>query len=316
MIWSIALVVLGALMLATGGNFLTTSSVSLALRLNIPSLVIGLTVVSFATSAPELFISVQSALDGNTDITLGNIVGSNIANISLIAGFVALLFTIPIDYSHYRQDYWWMMSVTGFFFLAILAFDTIPRWFGFALIFILLLYGFRLLNSAYRLRKNSPMQISEGDANMPYWKIFAYLIISIVVLKFGADFFLQGSSAIAIELGVSQRIIGLTLVAVGTSLPELAASLMAAIKKEADVCMGNLLGSNIYNLLAVGGITIFIKPIEIKSHQILIYDYPFLILISLLLFPILQYGNHKMINRWEGGILFSLYLGYLAFILL
>ena len=314
MIWSISLVIIGALMLATGGNFLTTSSVSLALKLKIPSLVIGLTIVSFATSAPELFVSVQSALDGNTDITLGNIIGSNIANISLIVGIVAVFFYMPLDFSNYRQDFWWMMSITTFFYMMLLAFEGISRFTGILLILILIVYGYSLIKSQYRKRHDHPEKVSEGNIHMPYWKIFTLLIGSAVVLKFGADFFLMGASDIAIELGLSQRIIALTLVAVGTSLPELAASIVAAYKKESDISMGNILGSNIYNILAVGGITAIIKPIELKSNQTLTVDLPVLFVVSLALFAVMQYGNHKRISRPEGFILLSLYVGYIAYI--
>ena len=241
-------IVLGLALLVLGGNWLLKSAVGLSLKLNISKLVIGLTVVSFATSAPELIISVKSALDGFSDIALGNVVGSNIANIGLVLGAVLLINAVNVERNFYVTD-WPMKILASFLLFGFLVFNKdISR--GEGIIFLLLLVIFVV----YIIKKNKQITIelpSETEEVLSNFLIVLFMFFGGFALWAGSELLVKGAVNLAESFGVSERIIAVTVVSVGTCIPELASSIIAAIKKEADISIGNIIGSNIFNILCV-----------------------------------------------------------------
>ena len=271
----------GLVLLVFGGDALVKGAVALALRLGIPALIVGLTVVAFGTSAPELIVSVQAALNGQAGIAIGNVVGSNLANILLILGLPALIATIHSSQIDTRRSYLVMLA-TAVLFVILSQFGPITWWHGLILLAGLALSiwdNIRLARAHREAQDDLP-----ADDHMPVWKIAAFIIGGLIGLGFGATFLVEGATSIARALGVSETVIGLTLVAIGTSLPELVTSVVAAFRGQADVAMGNVNGSNTFNILAILGITAVIAPMEVPA-QILSYDNWVMLGVSLLLIP-------------------------------
>lgn len=271
----------GLVLLVFGGDALVKGAVALALRLGIPALIVGLTVVAFGTSAPELIVSVQAALNGQAGIAIGNVVGSNLANILLILGLPALIATIHSSQIDTRRSYLVMLA-TAVLFVILSQFGPITWWHGLILLAGLALSiwdNIRLARAHREAQDDLP-----ADDHMPVWKIAAFIIGGLVGLGFGATFLVEGATSIARALGVSETVIGLTLVAIGTSLPELVTSVVAAFRGQADVAMGNVIGSNTFNILAILGITAVIAPMEVPA-QILAFDNWVMLGVSLLLIP-------------------------------
>lgn len=272
----------GLLLLVFGGDALVKGAVALALRLGIPALIVGLTVVAFGTSAPELLVSVNAALNGQAGIALGNVVGSNIVNILVILGLPALIATIHSSQIDTRRSYLVMLA-TAVLFVVLSQFGPITWWHGLILLAGLALSIWDNIRQARAHRDALPDDLPEVD-HMPVWKIAAFIIGGLIGLGFGASFLVEGATNIARGLGVSETVIGLTLVAIGTSLPELVTSVMAAFRGQADVAMGNVIGSNTFNILAILGITAVIAPMEVPA-QILTFDNWVMLGVSLLLIP-------------------------------
>ncbi|PKP14640.1 MAG: hypothetical protein CVU07_13845, partial [Bacteroidetes bacterium HGW-Bacteroidetes-23] len=233
-------IILGLVLLVFGGDWLLKAAVGMSLRLNISKIVIGMTVVSFATSAPELIVSVKSAMAGFPDIALGNVVGSNIANIGLILGIVMIISEMKIDESFFKTD-WPAMIIASLLLFGILLYDgEISRLEGIILFILLILFIIYLLKA----QKNKPVEIDLPEANqMKMYLIFIFLVLGGVALYGGSELLIKGAVNVAKTFGVSDRVIAVTVVAIGTSIPELAASLIAAIKKESSISIGNVLGS-------------------------------------------------------------------------
>lgn len=297
-------------LLLLGGELLVRGSVGIALKLQVPKVIIGLTLVAFATSAPELIVSIIAALRGKSDIALGNVVGSNIANIGLILGSTALVFKMSALRLTYRND-WIFLIVANILLGAFLLLGGINRLAGFVFVVILVGYNVQKIASA---RKQRNLQIGEEfdvDA-MPIWKGLLLLIMGALGLKFGAQLFVGGISSLALNFGLSERFVSVTLVAFGTSVPELAASFMAAKKGESDIAIGNIIGSNIFNILSVLGITAIIKPIVVQNQALVYYDFPISFLLTVLIIPLMGLFKVDRLDRLEGALLLGLYVFFIV----
>lgn len=308
--------ILGLSLLAFGGEFLVKGSVSLALRLKISTLVVGMTVLSFATSAPELLVSLDAALSGYPDISLGNVIGSNIANIGLVLGFTALIFPLNVTKETYKTNYPMLLGVSLVFVLLIYQFHAIQFWMGALFVLSLLIFVFLILRTS---RKKGVQAAQKDDfleevKSYPAWKSITYLVLGGLALYYGADFLINGAIAIAREWGVTERVISITVVAIGTSVPELAASVVAAIRKEESLAIGNLLGSNIFNVLAVLGITSLVTDLPVEDAKIYTKDIWMMLGFILLLYPIMRVYSKSTINRLEGSVMLLAYIAYIYFL--
>lgn len=268
------LVIAGLGILLVAGDFLVKGAVSLSLRLGIPALIVSFTIVGFGTSAPELLIAVQSALEGAPGIALGNVVGSNIANVLLVLGIPALLFTLDTGQCDTKRTYIQMIAASVAF-IALCFLGPLHIWHGvilLALLAAMLGDAFRSARKARRCGVSSDVsseelaELEDADPNMPIWKVASYMIAGIIGLPFGADILIEGALGIAHERGISEEVVGLTLVAVGTSLPELATTVVAALRRQAEVALGNVIGSNMFNLLAIMGVASFFGPLEVAQR--------------------------------------------------
>lgn len=310
------LLFVGIALLAYGGELLVKGSVSLALRLHISTLVVGMTVVSFATSAPELLVSLEAALSDHPDISLGNVIGSNIANIGLVLGLTAVISPLAIPKEIYRTNYPMLLIVSVLFMALLYFFKAITFWMGILFVISLFVFGFLIIQKS---RKNNP-QAAQDDpllqevVSFPLWKSLSLLLAGAIALYFGADLLVESSVSIAREWGVTERVISLSLVAIGTSIPELAASIIAAIRKEETLAIGNLIGSNIFNVLAVLGITSLVVDIPVMDLKILSKDIWIMLAFALLLLPIMRFLGKNKINRVEGVLLFLAYTLYIYFL--
>jgi cation:H+ antiporter len=310
--------ILGLATLIVGGEFLVKGAVGIAKKLHISTLVIGMTVISFGTSAPELIVSIQAALSGNPEIAIGNVVGSNIANIALVLGITVMIFPIVVDRSSKILDWPMMMFASILFFVFALFFGkdyTITRWEGGILFLILVGFIYYLVSNS---RKKTKQAIAESNEEIEavsdnIWKSLLFLFIGLVGLYFGADWLLKSAVKIALDLGMSKSVVGLTIVAFGTSVPELVTSAVAAFRKETDISIGNLIGSNIFNIMAVIGITAMVKPINVDK-AVISYDMLWMLGISAMLLPLMLVG--KKLDRYKGFMLFSTYIIYIILVVM
>ena len=301
------LIASGLLLLILGGNWLLKSAVALSLKLEIPKIVIGMTVVSFATSAPELIVSIRAALSGASDLALGNVVGSNIANISLVLGITLLLGSMEVQKSFYKTDWPVMMLASMFLFFFLINDKIITQFEG--VIFVILLIVFLIF--LLRFQKTAIVEeIPNDDETLPLNKILFYLAIGGIGLWGGSELLITGATSLAKYFGVSDRVIGITVVSIGTSIPELAASIIAIIKKEKAISLGNLVGSNIFNILAVIGITAIITPIEIVDQKFLSNDIYWMLGTALLILPLVFFPKGLRLNWIDGIILLLVYSGF------
>lgn len=297
----------GFLLLLLSGDFLVRGSVSLAGHFKVSKLVIGVVVVSFGTSAPELVVSLDAALKGHPDIAIGNVIGSNIANIALVLGLTAIILPIKVKKKAIHFDWAVMMGISILLFVFSLNFEL---QFYEGIIFIAVLGAF-IFRSIYKSRKENLKSLDESIK--PKHNLFvSFLLVALasVGLIYGADFLVKGASSIATKMGVDERIISVTVIALGTSLPELATSIAAAIRKELDIFIGNIIGSNIFNILAILGFTSIIKSIDINP-MVLKFDIYWMLGISLLLFIFILPLRKAMVTRWKGLVFVGIYLTYI-----
>lgn len=297
----------GLLGLFLGGEGLIRGSASLSIRIGISPLVVGLTVVAFGTSSPELLVSLKAAFMGNSTIALGNVIGSNIANIALILGISSIIRPIQVHANVIRREIPIMIALT--ILLIIFSLDG-NLGFGEGLVFLILLIVYTVTNIILSLKENKEIEneFEEGlksKLNIPLSILF--IVAGLVLLFVGADLFLKGAVALAKIFNVSDAVIGLTVVAVGTSLPELFTSIVATIKKESDIAVGNVVGSNIFNILSILGISALIVPIN--SAQMSYLDFGVMLVAALILLP-LSYTGFR-ISRLEGAFLLIGYVAYL-----
>ncbi len=305
MLENIGLIIIGFLLLVKGGDFLVDGAVAIAKRAKLSSMVIGLTVVGFGTSAPELLVSIQAALAGSSGIAIGNVVGSNIANIALILGVTALIKACHTDRQTLRIDIPFMLLFCVMFVMVAMT-GTISRIAGIIGVLMLIVFvSWQIWNS----RKQNKDEEHEDTPDMPLWRACVYVVGAIVALTYGADWLIQGACELAKMLGVSERIIGLTLIAAGTSLPELFASIMSARKGETDMAIGNVIGSITFNILSVIGFSAAICPIQ-GSDEGFLFDYILMIALGILLWIFLF--TKRTLERWEGAVLLLVYVAYLV----
>ena len=306
MLGTYLLALLGFILLIGSGRFLVKASVSLAAYFGISTLVIGVTVVAFGTSAPELLVSIQAAVKGHPEIAIGNVIGSNISNISLVLAITAIILPIPVKKVSFKFDWPVMMAVSVLFY--ILSLDLLlGRWEGVAFNSILIAFiVFSIRNS--RQAKQSSVAKEKPSVNI--YSTIAIIIASSLGLVLGANLLVDSAVFIAGKLGVSERAISISMIAIGTSLPELATSIIAAIQKETDISVGNIIGSNIFNILSVLGITAIIKPIELTPLMVNV-DMLWMLAISLLLFVLILPLKKPGLSRFNGFLLLSVYVFYI-----
>lgn len=306
------LLFVGFLILILGGNWLLKAAVAISLRLGIPKIVIGMTVVSLATSAPELIVSLNSALNGHADIALGNIIGSNIANLGLVLGIVTLISTITVQKNFYIID-WPIMMFSSIMLYLFLAYDgVLERYEGVILFSLLIIFIIYL----FRSRKTAVVdKMTEDDVELSIYSTIFFFIIGAIGLWGGSELLINGAINLAREFDVSERIIGVTIISIGTSVPELAASLIAVIKKEKAISIGNLLGSNMFNILAVLGLTSMITPIHVEDQGLLTFDILWMLYFAILILPLVFIPSRMKLGWKEGLILLGSYLTFIIILL-
>jgi cation:H+ antiporter len=304
----IVYILIGLVALIFGGDWLLKAAVALSLRLKIPKIVIGMTVVSFATSAPELIVSIKAALDGFPDLSLANVIGSNIANLGLVLGITLLFGSIEVTKSFYKTD-WPVMMLASILFYVLLSIDGILSfWEGFSMFVLLLIFLWYLL----RFQETAVVdERPEDDVPLSLQKTLLFMVLGGLGLWVGSELLISGAVGLATFFGVSERIIGITIVSVGTSVPELAASVIAVIKKEKAISLGNLIGSNIFNIFAVLGITAMITPIKLIDQALLNSDILWMLGFAFLILP-LVFIPSKMRLEWRDGMV--LLICYLLFL--
>jgi len=301
------LLIVGLLMLLLSGDFLVKGSVSLAGHFKVSKLVIGVVVVSFGTSAPELVVSLDAAIKGHPDIAIGNVIGSNIANIALILGFTAIILPIRVKKKAIHFDWVVMMFVSLLFYVFCLN-NILQLFEGLIFIGILAAYIFYSIHKSRRYNKENPDETVAPKYNLLI--SFVLIIIAAFGLIYGAEFLIRGATSIATKMGVDERIISVSVVALGTSLPELATSIVAAIRKELDIFIGNIIGSNIFNILAILGLSSVVKAIDINP-MVLSFDIFWMLAISLLLFIFILPIKKGIITRWKGIVFIFIYVLYI-----
>lgn len=306
MVWLQAL--LGLIVLLVAGDLLVRGAVNFSLKIKIPAFIVSLTVVALGTSAPELLVAIRAILDNSPGIALGNVVGSNIANVFLVLGIPALIAGINTRECNTRKNYVFMMIATVIFLsLAFIGNFSLPQ----GILFLILLALFLLITARDTLKmqdKISNLEVENADPNLVFWKIILFLSLGFIGLPIGADILVKNASLIANSYGLSDEVIGLTLVALGTSLPELATTLMAALRKQADVALGNVIGSNIFNLFAIVGITTMFGDIPI-APSFFNFDFWIMFGAGIVLFPFVYMRVN--INRLWGTFLTLTYAAYL-----
>ena len=307
---NIFLIFLGFLLLVVGGEFIVRSSVALSLKFNISKFVIGMTVVSFATSLPELIVSVNAALNNSPSIAINNVIGSNIANIGLVLGLISILGKITVDNYFYKRDWPWMFFFSLLMWFFISQDSVLQKYEGLILFLILIFFTLTIIKkSNYLDFKGS---IDDELLKTSNFKIFIWLIISSITLYFGSEFLVNGAVNLAKQISISEAVISVTIVAIGTSVPELAASLVAIAKKEEGISVGNLIGSNIYNIGSVLGITAMIKEIPI-AEEIIQRDIIWMLIFALIVIVLAIIPRKNYLTSFKGLIMFSMYL-YFIFI--
>lgn len=329
-------IIVGFILLIGGAEILVRGASSLALRIGLSPLVIGLTVVAVGTSSPELAVSVKASLGGTGGIALGNIVGSNICNVGLILGAAALIFPLSVELQTIRREIPILLAASVLFLIFIID-GSLDRYEGIISIVVLSGYLLFLIRDG---RKNSNKNGRELDGEedptleeksaaiptpaledklaaiptpaLPLWLCIAFIVAGLVALIFGSRFAVIGAVEIAARIGFSEAVIGLTVVALGTSLPELVTSCVAAAKREADIAVGNVIGSNLFNLLLIGGLASTLKPVD--SSQLDLIDFGVMMVFTILLLPFLRTGFR--LSRWEGGVFLAGYVVYMGYLVL
>ena len=301
----------GLVLLALGGEFVVRGAVGVARKFGVSELLIGLTLVGFGTSSPELAASISAALAGSPGIAVGNVVGSNISNVLLIFALVAIARPISVDVKALQRDGWVMLLATLGFIAVAVVFDEISRLTGAA--FLAALLGYVVFAYMMDRRDSAAARMDAAESHLhdpapsPLWLSITFAVVGLAMLVFGADLLVGGAQTIARRFGLSETIIGLTIVALGTSLPELVTSLTAALKGRSDVAFGGVIGSNIYNILGILGVTALVRPIAVPA-DLLARDWAALYVTTLLI--MLHANTGGRVNRFEGAFLLLHYVGY------
>tara|TARA_Y100001980_G_C14472006_1_gene251997 strand:- start:15 stop:956 length:942 start_codon:yes stop_codon:yes gene_type:complete len=299
-------ILFGIILLSHGGDILTKSSVDISLKFSVPKIIIGMTVVSFATSAPELIVSLNATLNGFSNFAIGNVIGSNIANIGLVLGIITIIYPITLQQRFYTSDFPILMLSTFLFYLLLITGSKISRVEGIILLVLISL----IITYLFLYQKKSISEFSDvGDiSKISIPKSIIYILFSGLLLWLGSETLIKSAISIANRYEISERVISVTMVAIGTSIPELAASVVASVKKQNDLSIGNLIGSNIFNLLVVIGITSTVLPIEQIDSKIIFNDMLWVILFSAIILPLAYLKRKNILTRKKGIILLTLYL--------
>jgi len=303
---SIAFLILGFVSLIIGGDFLVKSSVALSFKLSISKIVIGMTVVSFATSAPELLVSLNAALSGSPAIAINNVVGSNIANIGLVLGVTSIIGSIAVDQSFYKVNWPVMMLFSGALYYFLWNDNQLVASEGIVLFIALIIFTIYLIRSQKKATINLEA-VDDALSVVSNFKIGIWFLIGAVSLYFGSEWLVRGATEIAIKLGVTEAVIGVTMIAIGTSVPELAASVIATVKKEKAISLGNLIGSNIFNIGSVLGVTSIIKTIPVTEPFILSRDIFWMLLFAVSILVLAMLPKRNEINKIKGFVIVVLY---------
>ncbi|PWK18303.1 calcium/sodium antiporter [Xanthomarina spongicola] len=310
---SLIWVVLGLILLVVGGEFLVRASVSLSFKFNISKLVIGMTVVSFATSAPELLVSLQAALDGSPDIALGNVIGSNIANIGLVLGLTAIITPLTISEDFYKLNWPMMMLLSIALYFLLKSGNILDFKEGLLLFLSLIVFLYVLIKRSKNKNVESIEEVDDSLQKTSNFKLILWLLIGGFSLYFGSEWLVQGAKEMATSFGVSERVISVTMVAIGTSVPELAASVIAALKQEKAISLGNLIGSNIFNIASVLGLTAMVHPIKLDNPQILSNDIFWMLGFAFILIPFMLLPKKFEIGRLKGFVILTAYSMFIIF---
>ncbi|MDG1929969.1 MAG: calcium/sodium antiporter [Flavobacteriaceae bacterium] len=304
-----ALLLVGGLsLLLLGGDWLLKAAVATATRWQVPKVVVGMTLVSFATSLPELITSIRAALAGYPDLSLGNVVGSNIANLGFVLGTILLFGRIKVQKSFYLFD--WPVVFAVSLLLFFLLYDGIISTSDGVLLLCVLVAAM-----IYLIKFQPPVVLQEAPQDVtikPWWWIIFFMALGSLGLAFGSQWLVEGAVGLARAYDVSERIIGVTLVSVGTSLPELAASGMAIAKKEQGISIGNLIGSNLFNILTVLGLTAVIHPLQLVDQQLLAFDIWVMIGFAVLLLPLVFFAKGLQLSWRQGLVLAFCYATYMT----
>ena len=303
------LIIAGLSLLIFGGNWLLKSAVSLSLRLQIPKIVIGMTVVSFGTSAPELIVSLKSAVDGFTDLALSNVIGSNIANLSFVLGITLIVAKIDIKKIFYMVDWPIMMIASAALFFVVNNDRLITRIEGVVLFSLLIIFLVYLLQFHRQVVAD---EMPEDNEVLPDYQTLLFFLVGTVSLWGGSEILIRGAANLILELDVSERFIGITLVSIGTSIPELAASIIGVLKKEKAISLGNLIGSNIFNILAVLGVTAIVAPVSVANDNLVTVDIYWMLGISFLILPLVFLPKKMQLNIKAGLTLLTIYIIFLC----
>jgi cation:H+ antiporter len=326
MFTTILILISSLALLIISGHGLVKGSVSIASKFHISSLVIGMTIVAFGTSAPELIVSLRAAVEGHPDIAVGNVVGSNIANVALVLGLTAMIIALPVVSKRLFYD-WFFMMLSYFFLWLFFQNGTIDRYQGVIMVVAIILFTWRAIKTSMSRERNENEEVTK---TYPVWLAIGIVLVACAGLAWGADLLVNSASEIATSMGVSERVISITIVAFGTSVPELTASLVAAFKKETEISVGNIVGSNLFNILIVLGLTSVIHPIPVDYAAFRI-DLLWMAILGILLmlviypfrinfatwkkdknFKLLTDLRNGRLTFWGGALLFLLYIIYIA----
>lgn len=312
LIQNIVFIAIGFFMLMLGAQWLVDGASTFARKYHIPEIIIGLTIVSIGTSMPELMVSLTSAIGGHADISIGNVIGSNLCNLMLILGLTSLIVPLVFSKTTKKYDIPIMIFSTVIVFLVANIGETISRVDGLLLSIVFIVFILYTIKLAQKSMSNntSKSNVTKKDLGISILKV----ILGIILLKYGADISVDNAVSIAKVLGVSEKVIGVTIVAIGTSLPELITSVVAGIKGEIDIAIGNIVGSNIFNLLFILGVSSIITPISYSlSYNI---DFLLLIFVSFLLLAFAYFGRKNTMTRLNGIIYLLIYSGYIAYLII
>lgn len=315
---AILLLIVGFVLLIKGADFFVEGSSSVAKRFHVPALIIGLTIVALGTSLPETAVSVSASLSGNNELAISNVVGSNVFNTIVVIGVCACIATVPVQRKSLKQEF--PFSVICAILLAVFGIIgmSLNRWEGLVLLVLFVTYILFLIYSAKKAAssgeaiRDENLEAAENAKILPIWKSLLFIVGGAAAIAFGGDWTVDAASTLAAAMGVSQTLIGLTIVAIGTSLPELVTSIVAARKKEVDLALGNAIGSNIFNILMVLGLASLFSPIPFQMNNLI--DICVLVAFSFIVW-IMAWTQQKL-NRKEGIIMLLLYIGYTAYIIL
>lgn len=316
-IWTYVLLVVGFVLLIKGADFFVEGSSGIAKKLKVPSLIIGLTIVAMGTSLPECAVSVAAAISGNNALAVSNVVGSNIFNLMVVCGFCAVITPLAVGKKTLKQEF--PFSVLMAALLLVLGYIgmSVGRIDGVILLIFFALFMFWMVRSALKARTAGITTDASEEADeierakpIPVWLCLVYIVGGAAAIAFGGDMVVDSASAIAAAFGLSQNLIGLTIVAMGTSLPELVTSIVAARKNEVDMALGNVIGSNIFNILFVLGIAAAISPVAFIMENVI----DIVVLIAMSIMVLLFAWSRQKINRIEGAIMLLSYAGYMVYI--